>query len=84
LRRGTAKSSRSKRKEDGVVVDARTVEKLAKAWLAEAKRLRSVAVCACGDCTQVIHTKTRFAAGHDAKLLAKYRRELRQILESGR
>jgi hypothetical protein len=65
------------------MVDASTVEKLAKAWLAEAKRLRSVAICACG-CNQIIHTKTRFASGHDAKLLAKYRREVRQILESGR
>jgi hypothetical protein len=64
------------------MAEKHTVEKLAKAWLAEAKRLRSYSVCACGECNQVIKTKTRFASGHDAKLLARYRRDIARMLDS--
>lgn len=58
-----------------------TVERLAKAWLAEAKRLRSISSCACG-CERSIQTKTRFISGHDAKLLKDYRQRIRSILDS--
>jgi hypothetical protein len=65
------------------MADRNTVERLAKAWLAEAKRLRSFSVCACGECDQVIKTKTRFISGHDAKLLARYRREIAGLIDAG-
>ncbi len=55
------------------------VEKIAKAWLAEAKRLRSSGSCDCG-CGLAISLRTRFRPGHDATLLARYRREIRAIL----
>ena len=61
------------------MADEDMVERLAKAWLAEAKRLRSSAICACG-CEKPIKTKTRFVSGHDGKLLSVYRQRVRAIL----
>ena len=59
------------------------VEKLAKAWLAEARRLRSRTICDCG-CDKIFtNAGARFQSGHDAKLLRKYRDQIREILESG-
>jgi hypothetical protein len=59
------------------------IEELASAWLAEAKRLRSRALCDCGECNEVISvTGTRFKPGHDAKLLRKYRNQIRDVLKS--
>lgn len=56
------------------------VERLAKAWLAEAKRLRSVSVCSCG-CKELINTRTpRFRPGHDAILLKDYRKRIESIM----
>jgi hypothetical protein len=54
------------------------VETLAKAWLAEAKRLQSNPVCDCG-CGKTISV-TRFRPGHDAKLLSRYKKEITEIL----
>jgi len=58
-----------------------TVKKLAEAWLSEAKRLRSGATCDCG-CGRPIPVgrRTRFAQGHDAKLLRDYRKRIQRIL----
>jgi hypothetical protein len=61
--------------------EAEVVDELARAWLAEAKRLRSTATCSCGTCDEVIQTsETRFVPGHDAKLLSRYKAEIRAIL----
>jgi hypothetical protein len=59
------------------------IERLAKAWLAEAKRIRSRASCDCG-CGQAISVAgiARFKPGHDAKLLRKYRKEIQAILSN--
>ena len=54
------------------------VEELAKAWLAEAKRIQSTSICDCG-CGQTISV-TRFKPGHDAKLLRQYRVRIQAIL----
>lgn len=61
------------------------VNKLAKAWLAEAKRIRSGASCDCG-CGQPISVKAiaRFKPGHDAKLLRQYRRKIQDVLSGSR
>jgi hypothetical protein len=56
-----------------------TIERLAKAWLSEAKRIQSRATCDCG-CGQAISV-TRFKPGHDAKLLREYRTKIHAILE---
>ncbi len=58
-----------------------TLERLAKAWLAEAKRLRSRASCDCG-CGQAVSVAgiARFKPGHDAKLLRNYRKQIQAIL----
>lgn len=47
-----------------------TIQRLAKEWLAEVKRLRSRASCDCG-CGKVISVAgvAHFKPGHDAKLL---------------
>lgn len=55
------------------------VERLAKAWLVEAKRLRARGSCDCG-CGGAISARTRFQQGHDAKLLKRYRRDITAIL----
>ena len=55
-----------------------TIELLAKAWLAEANRLQTNAVCDCG-CGNPIFV-TRFKPGHDAKLLKQYRQTIKEIL----
>jgi hypothetical protein len=57
------------------------VQKLAKEWLAEAKRMRSRIICDCG-CGQAIAVSSiaRFKPGHDAKLLRKYREKINAIL----
>lgn len=54
------------------------IEVVSKTWLGEAKRLRSIALCACG-CEGLIKT-SRFLPGHDAKLLKKYRERIASIL----
>lgn len=54
------------------------IEPLAKAWLAEAKRLRSRVNCDCG-CGAAVSAATRFKPGHDAKLLRTYRKTIREI-----
>lgn len=59
------------------------IEKLAKAWLAEAKRLRSHALCDCGCGESVSVARARFHPGHDAKLLIDCKDRIRHILESG-
>lgn len=57
------------------------VDRLAKAWLAEAERLRSINVCACGECdSEQIRPGSRFKPGHDAKLLSRYKRDIARIL----
>lgn len=56
-----------------------TIERLAKTWLVEAKRIRSRATCDCG-CGQMISV-TRFKPGHDAKLLREYRAKIQAVLE---
>jgi len=58
------------------------IEELAKAWLAEAKRLRSRGLCDCGCGEQVPIARARFKSGHDAKLLRNYRNQIREILGS--
>jgi hypothetical protein len=58
------------------------IEKLAKAWLAEAKRLRSRSLCDCGCGESVSVARARFQPGHDAKLLSDYKDRIRHILES--
>jgi hypothetical protein len=58
------------------------VERLAKAWLAEAKRLRSRSLCDCGCGEAVSVARARYKPGHDAKLLRDYRDRIRQILQS--
>lgn len=57
------------------------IQKLAKAWLAEVKRIRSRATCDCG-CGQDITVTgiARFKPGHDAKLLRDYRNKIQAIL----
>jgi hypothetical protein len=55
------------------------IERLATAWLKEARRLKSQVVCDCG-CGEALSGKVRFRPGHDAKLLAKYRNEIKRIL----
>lgn len=57
------------------------IQRLAEAWLHEAKRLRSEANCDCG-CGQPIPVarRARFKPGHDAKLRARYRKEIQAIL----
>jgi hypothetical protein len=59
-----------------------TIEKLAKAWLAEAKRLRSRAICDCGCGEHVSVARARFKPGHDARLLKQYRVRIQEILGS--
>jgi hypothetical protein len=44
------------------------VEELAKAWLAEAKRLRSRSLCDCGCGEAVSVARARYKPGYDAKL----------------
>ncbi len=56
-----------------------TIEKLAKAWLNEAKRIQSGARCDCG-CGESISVR-RFKPGHDAKLLSQYRTKIKAILD---
>jgi len=56
-----------------------TVESLAKAWLAESKRLCASVKCDCG-CGEAVTPRTRFKSGHDAKLLKAYRKAIREIL----
>jgi hypothetical protein len=56
-----------------------TIERLAKAWLVEAKRIQSRATCDCG-CGQTISV-TRFKPGHDAKLLRQYRTKIQTVVE---
>lgn len=58
------------------------VAKLANAWLAEAKRLRSRALCDCGCGEGVSVARARFKPGHDAKLLRDYKARIYAILES--
>lgn len=58
------------------------IEKLAKAWLAEARRLSSRGLCDCGCGEPVSIARARFKPGHDAKLLQHYREEIQQILGS--
>ncbi len=60
-------------------VSKAAVENLAKAWLAEAQRLRAGGSCDCG-CGGIISMPPRFRPGHDAKLLARYRREIVRLL----
>lgn len=62
-------------------VSKATVERLAKAWLAEAKRLRSRSICDCG-CGEPVSAAgiARFKQGHDAKLLASYKKLIEAIL----
>lgn len=62
-------------------VSKETIGKLAEAWLAEAKRLRSSAICDCG-CGQEIPVarRARFKQGHDSKLKAEYRKKIRAII----
>ena len=55
------------------------IERLAEAWFAEARRLRGRGSCDCG-CPEVLPLRVRFHPGHDAKLLARYRREIQEIL----
>ena len=55
------------------------IEKLAKAWQSEAKRIQSSATCECG-CGQAISVR-RFKPGHDAKLLSMYRAKIAAILD---
>jgi hypothetical protein len=59
-------------------VSKATIELLAKAWLAEAKRLHSNPLCDCG-CKQTVPV-TRFKPGHDAKLLKEYKAKIKVIL----
>lgn len=59
-----------------------TLERLAKAWLVEAKRLRMYTRCDCG-CGQEIKI-TRFKSGHDAKLLSQYREKIAEIIGSSK
>ena len=61
-------------------VNTEVVEKLAKAWLAEAKRLRLRGLCGCGE--QVPIARARFKAGRDAKLLRNYKNQIREIVSS--
>ena len=65
--------------EDAVEAEKNLVELLAKAWLAEAKRLRVTGSCDCG-CGGKISARPRFQPGHDAKLLKRYRADIRDIL----
>jgi hypothetical protein len=60
-------------------MDKTTINRIAKAWLAEAKRLRSRVVCDCG-CGAEISGKVRFKPGHDAKLLQDYVRRIEAIV----
>jgi hypothetical protein len=60
-------------------MNKKAVERLAKAWLAEAKRLRASGACDCG-CGATISMRTRFKRGHDAKLLREYRQRIGTIL----
>ena len=64
-------------------VDKTTVDRLAKAWFAESKRIQTVDVpCYCG-CGEIIRPRARrFRSGHDAKLLSRYTREIAEILGS--
>ena len=61
------------------MADKALIERLAKAWLAEAKRLQERAACSCG-CGETVTARVRFKPGHDAKMLARYRREIAAIL----
>ncbi len=54
------------------------IDRLAKAWLAESKRIQSNITCDCG-CGETISVR-RFRPGHDAKLLSRYRELIRGIL----
>jgi len=58
------------------------IEKLAKAWLLEARRLRTRGLCDCGCGEQVPIARARFKPGHDAKLLRDYRKRIEEILKS--
>ncbi len=62
-------------------VAKKTIQKLAKEWLAEAKRFRSHASCDCG-CGEAISVTriARFKPGHDAKLRSKYEKKIQAIL----
>ncbi len=66
-------------------VSKETVQRLAEAWLAEAKRLRSGASCDCG-CGKPIDVghRARFKPGHDAKLLSRYRKDIQEILNESK
>ena len=55
------------------------IDALARAWLAEAKRLRSKANCDCG-CGAEVTSAVRFKPGHDAKLLSGYRKQIEAIV----
>ncbi len=55
-----------------------TIDLLAKAWLSEAKRSQSNPVCDCG-CGKIISV-TRFRPGHDAKLLSRYKAQIKEII----
>jgi hypothetical protein len=67
--------------EDTMRIPKKTIQQLAKAWLAEAKQIRSRTTCDCG-CGQTISVKgiARFKPGHDAKLLREYRKKIHDIL----
>jgi len=58
------------------------IEKLAKTWLAEAKRLSSRSLCDCGCGEKVAISRARFKPGHDSKLLQHYRQQMELILGS--
>lgn len=55
------------------------IESLAKAWLAESKRLCASVKCDCG-CGESVTPRTRFKSGHDAKLLKTYRKAIHEII----
>lgn len=61
-------------------ISDRTLDNLARTWLAEAKRLRSSALCDCGCGEAIPVNRTRFKSGHDAKLLSRYRKLIREAL----
>jgi putative transposase len=60
-------------------VSKEAIQRLAEAWMAEAKRLRSQAVCDCG-CGRPISGRMRFRQGHDATLRSRYVKEIRAVL----
>lgn len=59
------------------------IKRLAEAWLAEAKRLRSQAACDCGCGAEIpVARRIRFKPGHDAKLKSRYAKEIQSILNT--